>query len=90
MEPFKKNVTCIKAFFIPSTYIIFFVCITAPSVYHVISKEIENRIMDRIAFLDTHVCVNNPNCKSSGIKIFLCKYYIVISDTLIGYWMYFP
>ena len=46
--------------------------------------------MDRIAFLDTHVCVNNPNCQSSGIKIFLCKYYIVISDTLIGYWMYFP
>ena len=33
----------------------YFVYVTA-SAYHVISKEIENRIMDTIAFLDTHVC----------------------------------
>ena len=33
----------------------YFVHVTA-SAYHVISKEIENRIMDTIAFLDTHVC----------------------------------
>ena len=30
------------------------------SAYHVISKEVENRIMDTIAFLDTQVFVNNP------------------------------
>ena len=37
-----------------------FVCMAA-SIYHVISKEVENRIMDTIAFLDTYVCVNNPS-----------------------------
>ena len=36
----------------------FFVCIAA-SAYHVVSKEVENRVMDTIAFLGTHVCVNN-------------------------------
>ena len=38
---------------------IFFVCIAA-SAYRVVSKEGENRIMDTIAFLDTHGCMNNP------------------------------
>ena len=37
----------------------FFVCIAA-SAYRVVSKEGENRIMDTIAFLDTHGCMNNP------------------------------
>ena len=32
--------------------------------------------------LDVRACVNNPHRLSSEIKIFLCKYYIVISDTL--------
>ena len=32
----------------------------------------------------THMCINNPHWQSSGIIIFLCKYYIVISDTLVG------
>ena len=30
------------------------------------------------------MCINNPHWQSSGIIIFLCKYYIVISDTLVG------
>ena len=37
-----------------------------------------------IEFLDTHVRINNPHCQSSEIIIFLSKYYIVISDTLVG------
>ena len=37
-----------------------------------------------IEFLDTYAFVNNPYQQSSGILIFLCKYYIVISDTLVG------
>ena len=45
--------------------------------------------LDTITFLDTHVCINNPKWKSSGIIVILCKYYIVISDTLIGSWMCF-
>ena len=36
-------------------------------------------------FLDTHVCINNPHWQSSEIIVFLCKYYIVISNTLIGW-----
>ena len=39
------------------------------SAYHVISKEVENRMK---SFLDTHVCVNNPYGQSSGIIIFFC------------------
>ena len=40
--------------------------------------------LDTIKFLDTYVCcINNPHWQSSGI-IFLCKYEIVISYTLIG------
>ena len=38
--------------------------------------------LDAIEFLDTHVCINNPHWQSSAIIILLCKYYIVISDTL--------
>ena len=30
------------------------------------------------------MCINNPHCQSSEIIIFLSKYYIVISDTLLG------
>ena len=45
----------------------------ADSAYHVISKEVENYIVDTIAFLDTHVYVNNPYWQSSGIIIILCK-----------------
>ena len=53
--------------------------------YHVISKEVENQIFRHI--LDTHACMNNPHWQSSGIIIFLCKYYTFISDTLVGFFL---
>ena len=37
-----------------------------------------------IEFLETHICINNPHQQSSAIPTFLGKYYIVISNTLIG------
>ena len=39
-------------------------------------------------FLDTYVFTNNPHEQSSGILIYFCKYYIVISDTLVGFFLY--
>ena len=36
-----------------------------------------------IKFLDAHVCINNSDWQSSGIIIFMWKYDIVISDTLV-------
>ena len=35
-------------------------------------------------FLSTNVFINKPYWKSSGIVIFLWKYYIIISDTMVG------
>ena len=37
-----------------------------------------------IPFFDTHSCISNPYWQSSEIIIFWCKFYIVISDVLIG------
>ena len=37
-----------------------------------------------IEFLDRHVCINKPHWQSREILIFLSKYCIVISDTLVG------
>ena len=54
------------------------------SAYHVISKEVENHIFRYNEFLDTDVCVNNPLRQISGIIIFLSKYDIAISDTLVS------
>ena len=57
----------------------------AASAYHVILKEVENQIFRHSwVFRHTHVCVNNPHWQSSGIIIFLCKYYTVISDAMVG------
>ena len=56
----------------------------AASAYHVISTEVENHIFKPIEFLDTSAFINNPHWQSSGILIFLCKYYIVVSDSLVG------
>ena len=39
--------------------------------------------LNTIEFLDTYVFINSPHWQSSGILIFLCKYYIVVSDTLV-------
>ena len=57
------------------------------SAYHIISKEVENYALDTTEFLDTHVCINKPHWQSSGIIIFLCKYYIIISDTLVAFFL---
>ena len=56
----------------------------AASAYHVISTEVENHIFKTIELLDTSAFINNPHRQSSGVLIFLCKYYIVISDELVG------
>ena len=40
--------------------------------------------LNTIEFLDTYVFMNNPHWQNSGILTFLSKYYIVISDTLVG------
>ena len=45
--------------------------------------------LEKIAFLDTHLCISNLYQQSSGIIIFLCKYYIVVSAKLIGCWVSF-
>ena len=39
------------------------------------------------AYLDAYVFINNPYWQSCGIIIFLCKYYVVISDTLVGFFL---
>ena len=46
------------------------------SAYYVISKEVENQIFRRNWIFRQHVCINNPHWQSSGIIIFLCKYYV--------------
>ena len=49
--------------------------------YQVISKEVENRVF-RHNRIFRHTCMyKQPILTSSRIKIILCKYYIVISDT---------
>ena len=40
--------------------------------------------LDRIAFLDTYACINNPYRQNSVIIIFLCKSYIVTSDIIMA------
>ena len=55
----------------------------AASANHIISAEVENHIFKPIEFLDTSAFINNPHWQSSGILIFLCKYCIVISHTLV-------
>ena len=40
--------------------------------------------LNTIEFSDTYVFMNNPHWRNSGILTFLSKYYIVISDTLVG------
>ena len=56
----------------------------AASVHHVISTEVENHILKPIEFLDISTFLNNQHRQSSEILIFLCKYCIVISETLVG------
>ena len=56
----------------------------AASAYHVISKEVKNHILRHNWILRHTCCVNNPHWQSDGIITFLCKYYIFISDKLVG------
>ena len=50
--------------------------------YHLISKEIENPSLDTIEFLDTHGYIKKAHWQSSCIIVFVCKYYVAISNTL--------
>ena len=54
------------------------------SAYHVISKEVKNHIFRRNWIFRHTFCINNPHWQSGGIIIFLYKYFIVISDKLVG------
>ena len=56
----------------------------AASPYRVISEEVENHI-SRHNWIYRHTCMyNNPHCQSSGNIIFLCKYDVIISDSMVG------
>ena len=56
----------------------------AASVYHVTSKKVKNHILIHSWIFGHTCCINNPHWQISGIIIFLCKHYIVTSDTLVG------
>ena len=45
-----------------------------------ISKEVVNTRLNKIAFLDTYVCINNPYWQSSGIIIF--SFFVAFSAVL--------
>ena len=52
--------------------------------YHVISKKVENQIF-RSNWFFRHTCMyEQPMLKKYRIITFLCQYYIIISDTLVG------
>ena len=46
--------------------------------------EAENHIFKHNRIFRHYVFMNNPHWRNSGILTFLSKYYIVISDTLVG------
>ena len=45
------------------------------------------RSLDTTEFLDRLVFINKPHWQSSGIITFLCKYDIVIPETLVGFFL---
>ena len=49
-----------------------------------ISKKVKNHIFRHNWIFRHTFCINNPDWQSGGIIIFLCKYFIVISDLLVG------
>ena len=59
----------------------------AASTYQIISKEVENQTLETIEFLDTRV-YKQPTLSMLQTLIFLCKYYEVISDTLVCFFLY--
>ena len=57
----------------------------AASAYPVKKSKVKNHIF-RHNWVFKHICsINNPYWQSSEIITFLCKYYIVISDTLVRF-----
>ena len=56
----------------------------AASAYHIISKEVKNHNLRRNWIFRQTCFINNPHWQSGVIIIFLCKYYIAISDALVG------
>ena len=56
----------------------------AASAYDVISKEVKTHILRHNSIFSLTCCIHVPHWQSGGIIIFLCRYYLVISDTLIG------
>ena len=58
------------------------------SAYHVISKEVKNHILRRNWIFRHTFCMNNPHWQSCGVIIFLCKYFIVISDIMVGTYLH--
>ena len=56
----------------------------AASAYHVILKEVKNHILGRNWIFRQALCIKKPHWQGGRIIIFLCKYYIVISDTPVG------
>ena len=50
---------------------------------HVISWEVKNDTFRRNWIFRHSFCINNPHWQSGGIKIFLYKFFIVISDKLV-------
>ena len=49
-----------------------------------ISKELKNHNLRHNWIFRHTCCINNTNWQSSRIIIFFCKYYIFISDILVG------
>ena len=41
----------------------------------------------RSAYLDAYVFINDSHWQSSGIIVLLCKCYVNVSDTLVGYFL---
>ena len=58
------------------------------SVYRVVPKEVKNYILRRNRIFRHTFCINNSHWQSGGIIIFLCKYFIIISDILVGTFLY--
>ena len=58
------------------------------SAYYFISKEVENHIYRHNQIFRQLCMYQQPHWQSSRIRIFLCKYCIVISDTTIGSFLY--
>ena len=56
----------------------------AAAAYHVESKEVKNHILIHNWIFRHTCCINNPHWQISGIIIFLCKHYIVTSDTMVA------